>query len=223
MGRSAQAEAESMPTTRERHALVVEDQTTLRELLQELLADRAGYTVELAADGAAALEALEKRSFDLVLLDLVLPDMHGLELLPRLAKSHTRVLVLTAQARPGVVKEAMERGAHAVVTKGAPLRELREAIDRVSAGGVYYSSESSALLREAAFAPMRDEQLTQRQREILRGVASGLSSKEIAARLSISEKTVSNHRARIMERLGVHDVASLTRYAVSLGLVDPDV
>lgn len=210
-----------MPT-RERHALVVEDQTTLRELLEALLSEREAYTVETAADGHSALEALARRSFDLVLLDLVLPDLHGFELLTRLAKSPTRVLVLTALARPAVVKEALERGAHGVVTKGAPLRELREAIDRVSSGGVYYSSESSALLREAAFTPNRDEQLTERQREILRDVARGLSSKEIAVRLSISEKTVSNHRTRIMERLGVHDIAGLTRYAVSLGLVDPD-
>lgn len=209
-----------MPT-RERHALVVEDQTTLRELLEASLAERCAFTVESAADGQTALAALARRTFDLVLLDLVLPDMHGFELLSRL-KGSTRVLVLTALARPAVVKEALERGAHGVVTKGAPLRELHEAIDRVSTGGVYYSSESSALLREAAFSPNRDEQLTERQREILREVARGLSSKEIAARLSISEKTVSNHRTRIMERLGVHDVAGLTRYAVSLGLVDPD-
>jgi len=207
---------------RERHALVVEDQTTLRELLEALLSEREAYTVETAADGQSALAALGRRSFDLLLLDLVLPDLHGFELLSRLAKSASRVLVLTSLARPAVVKEALERGAHGVVTKGAPLRELREAIDRVGSGGVYYSSESSALLREAAFAPSRDEQLTERQREILRDVARGLSSKEIAARLSISEKTVSNHRTRIMERLGVHDVAGLTRYAVSLGLVDPD-
>jgi DNA-binding NarL/FixJ family response regulator len=207
---------------RERYALVVEDQTTLRELLEALLSEREAFTVETAADGQSALAALERRAFDLVLLDLVLPDMHGFELLSRLAKSPARVLVLTALARPAVVKEALERGAHGVVTKGAPLRELREAIDRISSGGVYYSSESSALLREAACTPSRDEQLTERQREILRDVARGLSSKEIAARLSISEKTVSNHRTRIMERLGVHDVAGLTRYAVSLGLVDPD-
>lgn len=210
-----------MPTEPARKALVVEDQTTLRELLKELLEDHAGYVVQAAATGAEARAALEARKFDLVLLDLVLPDMHGFELLGLLPKS-TRCLVLTAQARPAVVKEAMQRGAHGVVTKGAPLRELREAIDRIGMGGVYYSSETSQLLREASFAPSRDEQLTERQREILRAVASGLSSKEIATRLSLSEKTVANHRARIMERLGVHDVAGLTRYAVSLGLVDPE-
>lgn len=213
--------SDGQPGRAKRRALIVEDQTTLRELLCELLSEEAHYEVEASASGAQARERLAAGHFDLVLLDLVLPDMHGFELLPELAAAGSRVVVLTAQARPAVVKDALARGVHAVVTKGAPLRELREAIDRVSGGGVYYSTETSRLLHEAAVNPQRDEQLTERQREILRAVASGLSTKEIAARLSISEKTVTNHRARIMERLGLHDVASLTRYAVSLGLVDP--
>jgi DNA-binding NarL/FixJ family response regulator len=212
--------SEGEHTRGRRRALIVEDQTTLRELLCELLSDEAGYEVESSASGAEARAWLAKGHFDLVLLDLMLPDMHGFELLPQLTGAGTRVLVLTAQARPAVVKDALARGVHAVVTKGAPLRELREAISRVASGGIYYSTETSRLLHEAAVNPERDEQLTERQREVLRGVASGLSTKEIAARLSISEKTVTNHRARIMERLGLHDVASLTRYAVSLGLVD---
>jgi DNA-binding NarL/FixJ family response regulator len=204
-------------------ALIVEDQTTLRELLVELLEGSCGYQVEACATGREARELLATRRFDLVLLDLVLPDAHGLELLRELRglSSRARALVLTAHARPSIVKEAMATGAHAVITKGAPLRELREAIERVAAGGIYYCSETSRLLREAVTTPERDEQLTTRQLQILRAVASGLSSKEIASELSLSEKTVANHRARIMERLGVHDVAGLTRYAVSLGLVDP--
>jgi DNA-binding NarL/FixJ family response regulator len=207
----------------QKRVLVVEDQTTLRELLSELLsAGDFAYAVDAVATGGEALAQLKEHTYDLVLLDLVLPDMHGFDVLEELWGKGPRVLVLTAHARPAAVREAMERGAHAVVTKGAPLRELREAIDRVRSGGVYYSSETSELLRQAAFRPERDEQLTPRQREILRGVAKGLSSKEIAAQLSIAEKTVSNHRARIMERIGVHDVAGLTRYAISLGLVDPE-
>jgi DNA-binding NarL/FixJ family response regulator len=211
-----------MPTNGERRALVIEDQTTLRELLQELLADHFGFVVAASANGAGGLAELAQHKYELVLLDLVLPDMHGLDVLEQVSGTGPRVVVLTAQARPAAVRDAMERGAHAVVTKGAPLRELREAIERVCQGGVYFSSETSQLLREAAFQPERDEQLTVRQREILRAVASGLSSKEIAVQLAISEKTVSNHRARIMERVGVHDVAGLTRYAISLGLVDPE-
>lgn len=207
----------------DKRALIVEDQTTLRELLEELLLNGGHYDVESCGTGAEARELLRGPRFDLVLLDLVLPDAHGFDLLEltRNQPRPPRVVVLTAHSRPAIVKEAMSRGAHAVVTKGAPLRELREAIDRVSAGGIYYCSETSRLLREAAVTPERDGRLTDRQREIVRLVASGMSTKEIANALDLSEKTVANHRARIMERLGVHDVAGLTRYAVSQGLVDP--
>jgi DNA-binding NarL/FixJ family response regulator len=212
------------PERLERRALVVEDQTTFRELLAELLEAR-GYLVETCATGEQAREHLASTAFQLLLLDLVLPDGHGLDLLVGLGRpgkvaAKPRIVVLTAHARPAVVRDALARGAHAVVTKGAPLSELRDAIDRVSAGGVYYSSETSMLLREAAVQPERDERHTGRQREILRHVAQGLSSKEIGNMLGLSEKTVANHRARIMERLGVHDVASLTRHAILLGLVD---
>jgi DNA-binding NarL/FixJ family response regulator len=196
----------------------------LRELLVELLESAGAYTAEACGTGSEARERLALGHWDLVLLDLVLPDLHGLDLLREL-KSRSRpprVVVLTAHSRPVVVKDAMELGAHAVVTKGAPLRELRDAIDRVSAGGIFYCSETSRLLREAATTPERDERLTQRQREIVRLVASGKSTKEIASELELSEKTVTNHRARLMERLGVHDIAGLTRYAIAAGLVDPD-
>lgn len=206
----------------QKRALIVEDQTTLRELLYELLAS-LNFRVEACSTAAEARTCLAGATFQIVLLDLVLPDEHGLELLTdlRSMSGRPRVLILTAHARPSVVRDAIARGAHAVITKGAPLRELREAIDRVGSGGIYYCSETSRLLREAAAMPLRDDQLTDRQRQILRAVASGMSTKEIASALTLSEKTVSNHRARIMERLGMHDVASLTRYAVSLGLVDP--
>jgi len=209
------------PARAQRRALVVEDQTTFRELLGELL-EAAGFAVASCELGSEARALLAAGRFDLVLLDLMLPDMHGFELLDPLAGSGARFLVLTGHARPTVIKQATERGAQGVVTKGASLRELREAIDRVSAGGVYFCSETSRLLREASLEPERDDQLTSRQRQILRAVAGGASSKEIAVQLSLSEKTVANHRARIMERLGVHDVAGLTRYAVARGLIDPE-
>jgi DNA-binding NarL/FixJ family response regulator len=204
-----------------KRALIVEDQTTLRELLSELLS--ASHEVEAVATGESARALLKSSVFDLVLLDLVLPDAHGLELLSelRMLPRRPRALILTAHAKASVVRDAMARGARAVLSKGAPLRELREAIEQVSAGGFYYCSETTRLLAEAVTEPERASQLTDRQRQILRAVASGMSSKEIASSLSLSEKTVANHRARIMERLDVHDVAGLTRYAMSLGLVDP--
>jgi DNA-binding NarL/FixJ family response regulator len=208
-----------------RIALVVEDQTTLRELLSELLEATLKLHVITASTGAEARAVLARGVVDLLLTDLVLPDDHGLDLL-KLAKSlprPPRAVVLTAHARPHVVREVSEAGAHAVITKGAPLRELREGIERVLGGGVYYCTETMGLLRDSMLAPERTEQLTVRQREIVRAVARGQSTKEIASDLGLSEKTVANHRTRIMERLGVHDVAALTRYAVAQGLVDPEL
>ncbi len=206
-----------------RRALIIEDQTTLRELLEDLFTS-VHYRVESTGTGAEARALFLKERFDLVLLDLVLPDAHGLDLLSELRATPRppRIIVLTAHSRPVIVKDAIARGAHGVVTKGAPLRELREAIDRVAAGGVFYCSETSLLLRKAAVSPERDERLTVRQREVVRLVASGMSTKEIASSLELSEKTVTNHRTRIMERLGVRDVAGLTRYAIANGLVDAE-
>lgn len=205
-----------------KRALIIEDQTTLRELLSELLEASLGYEVQAVATGAEAIALFSAQAFDIVLLDLVLPDTHGFQVLDELKRAlhRPRALVLTAHARPAVVRDATARGAHAVITKGAPLRELREAIERVQAGGHYYCSETSRLLREAVSEPERSEQLTARQREILRAVARGMSTKEIASALSLSEKTVANHRSRIMDRLGVRDVAGLTRFAMTLGLID---
>jgi two-component system nitrate/nitrite response regulator NarL len=216
-----------MPTSSQvrRVALIVEDQTTLRELLSELLGGALGLHVVTASTVGEARQVLSRGAVDLLLTDLVLPDAHGFDLLreARGLQRAPRCVVLTAQARPMVVRDASELGAHGVVTKGAPLRELREAIERVLSGGVYYCSETMGLLREAMVAPERTEQLTLRQREIVQSIARGRSTKEIASVLGLSEKTVANHRTRIMERLGVHDVAGLTRYAIAQGLVDPEL
>lgn len=217
MGKISQEQKASL-----HQALVVDDQTTFRELLSEVLRATGRYQVTACASGAEARAAMQQQQFDLVLLDLVLPDVHGLELLEALRFNRkTRTIVLTAHARPAVVKSVVEAGAHGVVTKGAPLSELKEAIERVMARGVFYCTETSRLLHESAADPQQTEQITPRQLQILRAVAQGKTTREIADDLRLSEKTVSNHRARIMERVGVRDVASLTRYAVSRGLVDP--
>jgi DNA-binding NarL/FixJ family response regulator len=209
-------------STPRRRALIVEDQTTFRELLSEVLHGSGNYEVTTCATGAEARAALQRARFNLVLLDLVLPDVHGLELLHSLRLNRSlRVVVLTAHSRPAVVKSVIEAGAHGVLTKGAPLRELREAIDRVMSGGVFYCTETSRLLHQSTAVPEQTERLTSRQLQILRAVAQGKTTREIAESFELSEKTVSNHRANIMERVGVRDVASLTRYAVARGLIDP--
>lgn len=203
--------------------VLIDDQTVFRELLVDLLAANSRYrVVGHHASGQAGLEHCLRVRPALVILDVVLPDMNGLDVLERLRARvpRTRVVVITAHDQPAIVHRALRLGAHGVVMKGAPLRELIEALDRVAAGHTYYCSRSSEIVRRVAIDPPTAEGLTPRHREILIRVASGLSTKEIASDLGVSAKTVSNHRHELMRRLGLHDVASLTRYAVQQGLVE---
>ncbi|MFO0694574.1 MAG: response regulator transcription factor [Polyangiales bacterium] len=205
---------------------VVDDQTIFREMLVELLAADERYRV--VGQYRTANEALEKLRIllpDVVVLDVMLPDRSGIDVLRELAilRPAPRILVVTAYEQPTIVRDALEAGAHGMVTKGAPLRELRAAIERVAEGGAYYCSTTSEILRRNAQSPPEDEALTARERQIVRMVASGASSKEIAAELGISEKTVQNHRMNIMNKLGIRDVAGLTRFAIARGLIAADV
>ncbi|MBC7173994.1 MAG: response regulator transcription factor [Polyangiaceae bacterium] len=209
---------------RTRSALVVEDQTILRDMLVEALSMDPRFAAVVAAGTAEeAVARLGRSTFDLVVLDMMLPDGHGLEVLAdvRRRTPRARVLVLTAHPNPDVVHAALREGAHGIVMKGAPLHELRTAVDRVMGGGVYHCATTSELVHELVRTPAGKEPLSARQRQILRRVAAGASTKQIAAELGLSEKTVSNHRSAIMQRLGIHDVAGLTRYAIGKGIVEP--
>lgn len=203
---------------------IVEDQTIFREMLAEIL--RASGRVQIVGQystGESAEQALSKHAPDLVLLDALLPDMRGIDVLQNLRARHPRlaVVLVTAHARPALVQEAVEAGARGVVSKAAPLEELSTAVDRVLHGGRYFCSLTAALLAEVVENPITKDELTPRQRKVLELVARGLSSKEIAEVLHISEKTVQNHRLQIREKLSIHDVAGLTRFAIERGLIEP--
>lgn len=204
--------------------VLVEDQTTFRELLSEVLTTTLGCRVvaELS-EGKDVLAECQRLRPDLVVLDAVLPDTHGSDILSDLMSWHSTlpVLMVTAHAKPALVRRCMEAGARGFVTKGTPLGELRDAVVKVVQGERYYCSEANALLAEALRAPSGHTELTKRQREVLRMVATGLSSREIAAELGVSQKTVDNHRLEIRKRLDLHDVASWTRYAIEFGYIEP--
>lgn len=215
----------SMNSARARVA-IVEDQTIFRELLAAVLeAEQRCSIVAQYSEGREALEGCPQVSPDLVILDAMLPDISGLDVLAALLRwrSNLPVIMVTAHARPALVRQAIQGGARGFVTKGTPLSELRTAVDRVLGGGRYFCSVTSPLLADALRDPEADGQLTARQREILQLVARGQSSKEIAQTLGISLKTVANHRLQIREKLKLGDIASLTRYAIEHGLVEPSV
>lgn len=179
-----------------------------------------------AQDGAGALALVEELSPDIVILDLAMPGLDGLELLRRLRARQpgTRTIVLTMHASPEYVLRAIRDGAHGYLLKESAAHDLLAAIRAVRAGGHYYSAPVQALLsqvvREGDSIPVRPlDRLTEREREVLREIAAGYSTKQVAARLGIGVRTVESHRASLMRKLDLHSVARLTQFALREGLL----
>lgn len=210
-----------------RKVIIIEDQTAVREMLELILERQEGFTiVGSAGDGHAGLELCKNEQPDLVVLDIMLPGLHGVELLRRLRKisSESRVLVFSGHQNADLVQEAVQAGAHGFVEKTAALTELEKGFVTVANGGSYFGPEVAALLREAILNPKKTgsglQNLTAREREVLKLIAESNSTRQIAEILEISVKTADNHRTNLMRKLGIHDVVSLTRYAIQMGLVD---
>jgi len=189
--------------------------------MRSLLESIEGVKVIAEASGGAELvklaEALEP---DIVFTDIDMPGMNGVEAIQRIARSRPKVrsVVVSISESADVVKRAAAGGASGYLMKNASLQELRVAVDAVMNRGSYFSPEVAGLLLKPS-APGPSDLLTERQIEILKLLAQGLSTKEIAYELKLSPKTVDVHRAHIMERLEIADVANLTRYAIRHGLI----
>lgn len=205
------------------HALV---RAGIRALLESLDGVRV---VAEAGDGLRALEAVRDEQPDIALLDISMPGLNGIEVVERLRESspQVRVIVLSMHATEAHVSAALRAGARGYLLKEAAVEEVPLALEAVGRGETYLSP---ALRRHVVAGFLEGDprnrgpldQLTPRQREILQLIAEGHNAKEIGARLGISSKTVDIHRARLMERLGIHDVAGLVRLALRAGLVPPD-
>lgn len=205
--------------------LVVEDQAILRDMLADWVESGSRYElVAVESTLAGARSAIASRPIDLVILDLMLPDGNGLTLVRELeSRPVPRFVLLTANEQPWIVREATRSKAAGIVMKGAPLDDLRRVVDSVARGEVATCRRTSAMLRDRTLHEPLHERLTAREREILTLVARGASSRVIAQALGIREKTVQNHRANLMDKLGIHDIPGLVRYAIAEGLaVAPD-
>jgi DNA-binding NarL/FixJ family response regulator len=208
--------------------VIIEDQTAVRELIATVVREEPGFEViGESGDGHEAYELCMKLEPDFVILDIMLPGMNGAEVLRRFSKHlrSTRVLVFSGYQNPALVRELLQAGAHGFVEKSASLSELKKGIEIVANGGSYFGPEVAQLLREAMANPEPSKLptisiLTGREREILQLIAESYSTKEIAAKLNISVKTAENHRTNLMKKLDLHDVASLTRYAIEHGIID---
>ena len=206
--------------------LICDDQAIVRDGLELLLKlEKDIDVVGLAQDGAEAVALTVKTQPDLVLMDLKMPGLNGVDILRRISKKlpNMRVLVFSGHENPVLVREMLEAGAHGFVEKTAGLFEFKKGLETVANGGTYFGPAVAALLRDVVANPdasSASDFLTDREREILQLVAESHSTREIAAKLGISIKTVDNHRTNLMRKLNLHDVASLTRYALEVGLIE---
>jgi len=209
--------------------LLVDDHSLVRAGIRSLLEKMTGIEVVAeAGDGHEALELTKKHVPDVVLMDIAIPGLNGLEALARASKefSRVKVIILSMHTNEEYVLQALRAGASGYLPKDAAVAELELALGAVTRGETYLSPRISkrvivsyleALGNER---PLRED-LTPRQREIVQLIAEGKSTKEIAFLLKVGVKTVEAHRAQLMARLSIHDVASLVRYAIRVGLV-PD-
>lgn len=209
--------------------VIAEDHALVRAGLKALVLQLEGIeVVGEAGDGLEAVRLAHAHSPDIVLMDIAMPGMNGLGATARLKVEvpDVRVILLSMHGTDEYLRLALEARADGYLLKGAELEELDRAIRAVIKGGTYLTPEvakfSSEVLRQRrAGSTSQLDRLSSRQREVLQLLAEGHSTKIIAERLSLSAKTVETHRAQLMARLDLHDVASLVRFAMEVGLVSP--
>jgi len=177
-------------------------------------------------DGHEALELLKKHRPDIALLDITMPGLTGIEVATRISKRYPeiKVIILSMHTTPDYIAKAVQAGVAGYVLKNADPVELKLAIRAATEGQKYLSPAVSKRLvddyaRRMGTRPNLVEQLTERQREILQLLAEGRSNKDVARLLKLSVKTVETHRKQLMERLGIHDIAGLVRFAIRAGIV----
>ncbi len=217
--------------------ILVDDHTLVRAGVRALLQKIPDIeTVAEADDGRQALEKVRDHAPDVVLMDVAMPGLNGLDATLRITKEfpHVRVIMLSMYTNEEYVHQALRAGASGYLLKDAGTTELEVAIQAVVRGDTYLSPAVSRQVVEDYLErvkggtmpkeeiPRPFERLTPRQREVLQLIAEGHSTKEIARILQLGVKTVDTHRTQLMERLDIHDIASLVRYAIRTGMVTPD-
>ena len=216
-----------MSTVRRIRVLLADDHNLFRAGIRSLLKPLEDIdVVGEATDGREALRLTKALHPDVVLMDVMMPGLNGLDTAARLVREnpHARVIMLSMMTDEDSVLTSLRAGAVGYLVKTADPAELELAVRAAARGEKFLSSAISARVVDACLGKVDREltsleRLTPRQREVLQLVAEGLTTKEIAQRLHISVKTAETHRVDLMRTLDIHDVASLTRYAIRSGLV----
>ena len=206
--------------------LMADDHSMILAGLRKLVEGEC-EVVGTVEDGRALVEAAQKLRPDLILLDISMPLLNGLEAARQLTKlvPESKLIILTMHASPTYATEAFQAGASGYLLKRSAASELSQAIQSVLQGRQYLTPLITKDVLDSVFKPSTGERgtpastaLTPRQREVLQLVAEGRGTKEIATILSVSVKTVEFHRFRIMQQLGIHTTADLTKYAITHGI-----
>jgi len=214
--------------------MIADDHTIVREGLIKMLQLETDFeVVGDVQNGRQAVELAKKILPDVILMDIAMPLLNGLEAARQIVKAlpKTRVLILSAHRDDAYVTHAEEAGASGFLLKQSSSLEVCQAIRQVAKGEKYFSAEVSKRLdRLSAQKPggkgidtKKLANLTSREREVLQLVAEGKANKQTASLLGISIKTVEKHREHLMDKLDIHDTAGLTRYAISVGMIESSV
>ena len=203
--------------------LLADDHAVVREGLRVLL-EREGFTYSAeASDGREAIQLCEKHKPDIAVLDLAMPLLNGIDAAREIIKSNSKikVILLTMHTEDHLVLESLRAGVTGYVLKTRASSELVQAIRAVSKGEMYLTQSISRTIVQAFLNKddVPDRFLSDRERQVLQLVAEGKTTKELATILGISAKTAESHRSNIMDKLDIHDVAGLVRYAIRTGII----
>jgi two-component system, NarL family, response regulator NreC len=205
--------------------LLADDHALFREGLKSLLSAGEFDIVAEAANGQDAIKEARRLKPDVAIVDISMPGLNGVDAAREMlrASPRSKVILLTMHKDHAYLAEALRAGARGYILKSRGVTELLDALREVAHGGVYLSP---GLSREVADTYLTGDKpaaspLSPREREVLQLIAEGKTTKEVAATLFISFKTVESHRQRIMSKLDIHETASLVRYAIRQGLIQP--
>jgi DNA-binding NarL/FixJ family response regulator len=220
--------------TQKRTVLIVDDHPLFREGLKAIIGRAPRF--EIAGEAGTATEGFRMAKAlnpDLILVDISLPDQNGIDLTRRIrgVRAETRILIISMHSNINYIAEAFQAGATGYIVKESAAERLLQGMDTVLGGDYYLDSAVSHQVVERILALPKENAritdgaygtLTPREQEVMRLLALGVSTREVADRLCISPKTVENHRTNIMGKLGLHSGIELARYAARLGIIDID-